>query len=291
VSEMGAGGLAASITEPPDLEPAARIDLPGRGSLPVRDIGPADAPAVMMLHGWTVTADLNYFGQYPALCDRYRVIAFDHAGHGSGLRPRRRVSVKSLADDAVAVADALGVNTFVPFGYSLGGAVAQVMARNHPDRLAGLVLAATLPRFRASDLRLWPGIMFGTAAATRVVPDALVDRVFGRMLARRTAGLHPWGVDQLKHNEPRILLEVGSSLFNHDSREWLPQVTVPTAVVVTEDDTKVRPQNQRAIADLIPGTTLHPVPGEHDAPVTAPTTFNVGLLDALDSVLSRSADG
>lgn len=266
------------------------MELPGRGAIPVRDIGPRDAPVVMLLHGWTVTADLNWFGQYDALSRDHRVVAFDHAGHGSGLRPRKRVTIETLSDDAVAVADALGIDTFVPFGYSLGGAVAQRMIRDHADRLRGVVLAATIPRFRASELRLWPGIMLATAAVTRLTPDALVDRIFGRMVARRTAGLHPWGVEQLADNDPRMLLEVGSSLFSHDGRSWIRNTDVPTALVVTEDDTKVKPKNQRRFVDLIPGTTVHPVPGEHDAPVTTPDTFNPGAIAAIDSVLGRSSD-
>lgn len=275
------------IADAPVLGPGRALDLPGRGTVVVRDIGPHEAMPLVLLHGWTVTADLNWFGQYDALSNQHRVISFDHAGHGNGLRPRRRVSVKSLAADVIAVADALGLEQFVPVGYSLGGAVAQVLARDHRPRLAGLVLSATTPRFRASDLLIWPGILLGVAGLTRVSPDFVVDRVFANMVAKRTADLHPWGVEQLQSHDPRILLEVGASLFSFDATSYLADVSLPAAVVITEDDPKTRPQNQRRFADFIDGTTLHPVRGAHDAPVASPDTYNPGLLDAVDSVLSR----
>lgn len=280
-------GLWAAV-DAPALEPGRSLTVPGRGEIVVRDEGPRDGPPVMLLHGWTVTADLNFFAQYPALREHHRVIAFDHAGHGSGLRPRRRVSVRSLALDALAVADALELGRFTPVGYSLGGAVGQVMARERPDRLDGLVLAATLPRFRASELRLWPGVMLALAGLTRLSPTSVVDRVFGRMLAARTGDLHPWGIEQLRRNDPRILLEVGSSLFSFDSRRWLGEVRLPSAVVVTADDVKVRPHNQRRFGELLTDVSFHTVAGAHDAPVTSPDSFTPGLLEALASVHERA---
>ena len=279
------------IADAPELTPPGELHLPRRGSLMVRDEGDKSAPAVVLLHGWTVTADLNFFLQYGPLAERYRVISFDHRGHGHGLRPIRPVRIVDLADDVVAVADALGINRVVAVGYSLGGAVAQVLARRNGERLHGLVLTATMPRFRASDLRIWPGIMSGLAAGTRLAPRRVVDRVFGNMLEKRTADLHPWGVEQLSRNHPRMLLETGASLFNFDSKSWLPTITTPTSIVVTNDDRKVPPRAQRQLADLIPDAMLHPVDGGHDASVASAATFNRGLLEAIDSVLARAGNG
>ncbi len=87
--------------------PYRRLDLPGRGSLVVRDSGPSpdrpDAPVVILLHRWWVDADLNWCRTYAALSDRHRVVALDHRGHGShGLRTRRRFRLEDCADDELA---------------------------------------------------------------------------------------------------------------------------------------------------------------------------------------------
>jgi 3-oxoadipate enol-lactonase len=46
--------------------------------------GPVGAPTLILLHGWTATADLNFFMCYRALSEHFRVIAIDHRGHGRG---------------------------------------------------------------------------------------------------------------------------------------------------------------------------------------------------------------
>ena len=69
----------------PDLPPARFVELEGRGTVMVRDHGGTpDAPVLALLHGWTATADLNWFTSYRALGDHYRLIAFDHRGPGTG---------------------------------------------------------------------------------------------------------------------------------------------------------------------------------------------------------------
>src|SRR4051812_23104320 len=73
----------------PWLPPGRDVEIPGVGTTHVRDSGgPPGAPAVLLLHGWAVTADLNFFTVYPSLAEQYRVISLDHRGHGRGIRPK-----------------------------------------------------------------------------------------------------------------------------------------------------------------------------------------------------------
>ena len=70
----------------PSLPPGEFIDLPERGRLFVRrTAGPPGSPTVVLLHGWTVTADLNWYPAFEPLSQRASVVAFDHRGHGQGL--------------------------------------------------------------------------------------------------------------------------------------------------------------------------------------------------------------
>ena len=88
------------------------MDLPGRGTTIVRTLnGPVGAPTVVLLHGWTATADLNWFTCYKPLAEHYRVVALDHRGHGRGIRSRKAFRLEDCADDAVAVCDVLGIET------------------------------------------------------------------------------------------------------------------------------------------------------------------------------------
>ena len=131
-------------SRPPNLPPGAALHLPGRGTTFVRTLdGPPGAPTVLLMHGWTASADLNWFQCYRPLAEHYRVVALDHRGHGRGIRSRRVFRLEDCADDAVAVCDVLGIDQFIPVGYSMGGPIAQLTWRRHRRRVAGLVLCAT----------------------------------------------------------------------------------------------------------------------------------------------------
>jgi 3-oxoadipate enol-lactonase len=147
----------------PPLPPARRVQLPDRGTTVVHDSrGPLGAPPLVLLHGLGATSRLNWFTSFPALEGRFRAIAPDLRGHGHGLRTAERFTIEDAADDVMAIADALGVDRFIPVGHSLGGPVAQLLWRRHPERIAGLVMCAyqlQLPRHtsRVPDVRDAPG--------------------------------------------------------------------------------------------------------------------------------------
>jgi len=83
---------------PPYLPPGRVINLPGRGEVFVRDSGGAPAhPAVLLLHGWTASADLNFFAAYAGLAESYRVVALDLRGHGRGMRSAEPFSLEDCA--------------------------------------------------------------------------------------------------------------------------------------------------------------------------------------------------
>ncbi|MGA0417430.1 MAG: alpha/beta fold hydrolase, partial [Ilumatobacteraceae bacterium] len=100
---------AGDLAEPPapELPPSTTLDLAGLGDVEVREMpGPEGAPTVILIHGWTASADINFFTCYRALGEHVRVIAFDQRGHGGGLRTRRVVRLEDCADDVARVADA-----------------------------------------------------------------------------------------------------------------------------------------------------------------------------------------
>ena len=81
-------------------------DLQDRGRTFARVVeAPPGAPTILLLHGWTATADLNWYSSYPALEGKYGVVALDHRGHGRGIRSKRPFRLTDCADDAVALLD------------------------------------------------------------------------------------------------------------------------------------------------------------------------------------------
>src|SRR3954466_8135947 len=157
------GRISGNAAKPVDLPSPRPLELPGRGRTCVLDIpGPPGAPAVILLHALATTAALSWYPTVGALSKHYRVVAFDQRWHGRGVQSEH-FRLADGADDVAAVADALGVERFTVVGYSMGGAVAQLVWRRHRDRVEGLGLAATARNFRGKMTeRLWFGITHTT---------------------------------------------------------------------------------------------------------------------------------
>jgi len=282
------------VTLVPSLPPGERIELPGRGPTFVRDFaGPPGAPAVILLHGLMATADLNWSGSYAALRGHVRVVAVDLRGHGQGLRSRRRFRLADCADDAVAVADALGLRTFVPVGYSMGGPIAQLVWHRHPTRVDGLVLCATSRNFRGHPRDRF---MFGSLAAAnimvRLTPAAVQRQVVARTLAHRMEGpWNEWAWSEFRRNDPVKMIEAAQALGRYSSHGWINEVDVPTAVVVATHDRLVPTRRQRKLAASVPGATVHEVKGDHAVAVRNPSVFVPVLVDACLDVIGRMRAG
>src|SRR5215471_1852496 len=148
----------AGAPVPPALPPGRVMNLPGRGEVFVRDSGgTSGSPAVLLVHGWTASADLNFFHVYAALSESYRVIALDLRGHGRGMQSLEPFSLEDCADDAAALLDQLSVGRVIVVGYSMGGPVGQLLARRHPRQVAALVMQATALEWRhtARERAVW----------------------------------------------------------------------------------------------------------------------------------------
>lgn len=120
--------------------PSQFVEIGGGVTVHLRDEGPRDAPAIILLHG--SNADLHTWDPWAdALKGKYRVIRFDQVGHGlTGPDPKDDYSRDNYVADILAVADKLGLKTFLLGGNSMGGKHALAFAVKYPERLTGLVL-------------------------------------------------------------------------------------------------------------------------------------------------------
>jgi 3-oxoadipate enol-lactonase len=244
------------------------VELTGRGTTFVRDVpGPANAPVLIALHGWTASADLNWFPCYSAFGEHFRVLAPDLRGHSRGLRTRSRFRLEDCADDVAALADDFGVESFYVVGYSMGGAVAQLLARRHPQRVRGMVLAATAGYFTASNIERRN--FLGMAVLARISRLAgaqmrtwVTERAF---LQKRTAQMAEWAVRQMGRHDWRMILEAGSAIGEFDSRPWAGILNVPIGVLVTTNDAVVAPSRQEELVASTHAAHVAHLAGGHDA--------------------------
>jgi len=262
------------------MPPARTIYAPGRGELFLRDTG-GDGPTVMLLHGWMASADLNWFGAYDALTEAgYRVLAIDHRGHGRGLRSISRFRLSDCAADAAAALELLGAAPATVVGYSMGGAIAQLLARDHPGVVSGLVLSGTAQDWQDQrERRFWRAM-----GALWLVLALAPRRVWRRALRQEglgEAGGGSWLVSELLRASASDLAEAGRELGRFDSRPWLGELQTRSAVVVTTKDRLVAPRKQRSLAAAL-GAQLFEAPCDHLEVTSA--KYNLALLNALEYV-------
>jgi 3-oxoadipate enol-lactonase len=273
------------------LPPGRLIDIPDRGQTFIREVqGPDNAPTLVLLHGWTATADLNWFTCFEELGKHFNVVALDHRGHGQGIRSRSAFRLEDCADDVVALADILGINTFIPVGYSMGGPIAQLIWKQHEHRVNGLVLCSTAPIFAKSrEERLGFLGLTGLATIARFTPTQTVDWITEQVyLQRKAEGLDQWAIEEMSGHDWRQILEAGKEIGSFNSLKWLSEVDVPTSVVITTQDQVIPPERQQRLLDLLKDVDVHLVDGGHNAIYAEQRTYVPKLVAACNSVYQRT---
>lgn len=278
--------------EVPFLPPAEVVSLQNRGEMVIRRHRHRDPerPTLLLLHGWTASADTQFFTAYETLCEGFNVVAVDHRGHGRGLRPDVPFALEDCADDAAAVLRQLGLGPVITVGYSMGGPISFEIWRRHRDLVAGMVFMATAMEWRATRLERarWQvgrvvSPIFRRAATPRTIRFAL-----RRFIPRRTTvrANSSWLVGEIRRNDPWMVSEAGRALSLFDARPYAADVDVPTTVLLTTRDRLVPPRKQRQLATTLQAEVVE-LEADHFAPLQTPAEFAATTRQAVDSVASR----
>lgn len=281
--------------QPPPLPTGRDIELPGRGTTFVRDVaapkGRRRSVPVVLLHGWTVTADLNFFRCFGPLGTMYRVVALDQRGHGRGIRANP-FRLEDCADDVAALIDVMALDRPIVVGYSMGGGVAQLVAHRHPAAVRGVVLCATAHRFggRFND-DVWKKVLLdGVTAVVSRLPPEVRARLQQGMQARRDPQTprEAWVLQEIARHDPAMVLQGLQALTTFDSLPWLGDLDVPVAVVRTLQDTTVPTADQNVMIDALADRSVFDVDAPHRAAVEVPELFVPALMEAIADIEDRA---
>ena len=270
------------------------VDLPSRGRFHIWDTpGPSEAPALVLLHGATLNAELNWSGVIPALAPYYRIITLDLRGHGDGLRSSQ-FRLEDCADDIAALSAAVGIDRVIPVGYSMGGFISQLLWRRHRDLVAGLVLCSTARNVCGSPWErtvamMLPGALAAAAWSPAFYP--LSADILGAVLLDHDvdAAGRSWALRQMRRTTLLSALGAAQAACDFSSHDWVETIDVPTASIVTVRDQVVAPRRQYKLAHALPDNTVIEIDADHGAFLSAPGRFAAALLAACD-VVSGEAD-
>ncbi len=218
--------------------------------------GPASAPVVMLSHSLATNLSM-WDPQMPALTPRYRVLRYDTRGHGGTDAPDGAYSLDQLAEDARALLRALGIGRTHFIGLSMGGFIGQILALKYPQMLQSLVLCDTTSRVPADAKPMWDE-RIRVAKTQGMGPH--VEPTVGRWFTAPFLELHPNVVNPLRQmiraTKPAGYIGCCHAIAALDLTDRLDAITVPTLVIVGEDDPGTPVAASRTIHERIKGSEL-----------------------------------
>lgn len=233
--------------------------------------GPESGPVLVLSHSLGSDSRL-WRPQIAALGDRYRILTYDHPGHGASDPLPEPVDIASYGRDAIAIADALGVERFAFCGLSLGGMVGIWLAANARDRLESVVLANTTAHI--ADTALLRGRI---DLLRREGIGAIVDNVIEKWLTPGFRAASPDSValcrEMLESCGGDAYADAAQTVCDLDLRDDVRRIDVPCTVVVGEHDEATPAAWGRSIASDVPGARLVELPAAHLSNVEAPEAF------------------
>ena len=245
--------------------------------------GPPGAPVLVLSHALGLSL-AQWDPQVGPLSRAFRVLRYDHRGHGgSPLLPGPN-TIEELGRDLIHLLDRLGHDRVSFCGLSLGGMVGMWLAANAPERIDRLVLCCTAARMPRPD---------DFAERARTVREhgiePIADTLIGRWFTRRFRVHHPDTVARIRAmllSTPREGYAGGcEAIAQMDLRDDLPRITAPTLVIGAEQDQSTPPEKSREIAEGISGAALVVIPdAAHIANVEQPDAVSNQILDHLMEV-------
>lgn len=235
--------------------------------------GPADAPGLLLVHGFGGAKE-DFGDHLDALARDHRVVTFDHRGHGSSDAPvdRRAYSLDRLAADTLAVADACELREVRLLGHSMGGMVTRRAALHEPERFRALVFMNTSPGPPPLDRGL-------IALAIEIVDrdgmeelrrvqeelDPLTSAAYQRVLAARP-GFAEYALRKSQSLSPVMWSTLAAEIVDQpDQVDALRAVAAPTLVIVGDQDATFLAAS-RAIADAVPAAEFVVIPDAGHSP-------------------------
>ena len=248
--------------------------------------GPEDAPVLVMANSLGTTLHV-WDEQAPALRESFRLLRYDHRGHGGSPVPPGPYKMEDLGRDVLALLDRSGIERFSFCGLSIGGVVGMWLASEAPERVERLVLCCTSARFeppeawteRAETVR---------AKGVGAIADAVLGRWFTPPFRESRPDVVEWADRMLRSTPAEGYAGCCEALRDADMRERLGGIRAPTLVIAGADDPAAPVDRAELIRDSISGARLEVIPqAAHIANVEQPEAVTRAILDHLGPVVDE----
>lgn len=222
------------------------------------------------------------------LAEDYRVILLDFRGFGRSTSTPPPYTMDLLAEDVHALLDELGISRAVIGGISMGGYVALTFTNHYPEAVLGLALVDTRATADTDEAREGRTRMAETARLKG--PAVVVEEMLPKFFSPATAENRPDLISRVRELGAQASVDglagaLAAMRDREDSRPLLPRITVPTLVLVGEEDTLTPVADAEAMAAEIPEAMLRVVPGAgHLSPFEQPQAATEALRELMARV-------
>jgi 3-oxoadipate enol-lactonase len=246
--------------------------------------GPEDGHVVLMGGSLGTTLDV-WDAQAGPLAERFRVVRYDHRGHGGSPAPPGPYSIADLGGDVLALLDTLGVERASHCGLSIGGMIGIWLAAHAPERIDRLVSICTAAHLPPPEAWAERAAQVEGAGSTEVVADS----VLARWLTPEFARAHPEARESLRamlvSTSPEAYAGCCRAIERMDLRADLPRIRAPTLVVAGAQDPSTPPEHGEAIAAAVPSARFELLsPSAHLAAVERADDVTRLIREHLDPV-------
>ena len=216
--------------------------------------GPEDAPILVLANSLGTTLDM-WDGQASALREQFRLLRYDHRGHGDSAVPDGPYEIDNLGRDVLALLDLLEIELASFCGLSLGGMVGMWLASHAPERIDRLVLCCTSARLGP------PGNWSSRAATVRAegleaIADATMERWFTTELIENDPESIEWARRMLLGIPPEGYAGCCEAIRDMDLTGKLGNIEASTLVIAGADDEAITLDHMELIRDSIPDARL-----------------------------------
>ena len=247
-------------------------------------IGAESAPVVCMTHSLASDGGM-WAEQVPALLNGgFRVLRIDMRGHGGSGPVNGGYTMSQLANDVVAVLDALGLAKDHYIGLSIGGMIGQALALEHGGRMLSAMWCDTMPQTPPGSTQVWEEREKIVRDAGSLLPlaDVTVERWLTDDVKAKNPGRYKQIRDTIVGTTPAGYLGCTAAIRNYDFVPRLPSVTLPVLVVCGADDAGTPPEANRRIVSLVANGRYEQIASARHFPnVEHPETFNHIMMDWL----------
>jgi 3-oxoadipate enol-lactonase len=242
--------------------------------------GPAGAPVLVLGNSLGTTGEV-WEPQAAALGERFRLLRYEHRGHGGSPSLPGPYTVAELGADVLRLLDGFGVPTASYCGISLGGMIGMWLAAHAPERIGALAVCCTSAYLPPASF--WTGrAEQARAAGMASLAEQVVGRWFTPAFRARDPATVAGFVTMVAGVDPQGYAGCCEAIAAMDQRSTLGRISVPTLVIAGAEDPATPPWHGARIASAVAGSRLRVIRGgSHMANVSQPGEVTARLVEHL----------